>query len=229
MIRRPPRSTLSSSSAASDVYKRQLQSFLIQFHSDGSSSCASLASSRGKPYGPVGPQPSLASPQGVPTTPYRVASLNLADPSFSPPFPPARIRAAVDRQNRRLLQGTLRLFDELLAMNPEIICVQEISQLWYLLVLRHLGADWQGTHDGAPSTCVYVNVNILGPVPPSTFAGGVSATIPFFPMTQMSDRNQRNWRTLPYKAARTHTHQPRFNTPAPSRGQGFPCAGGDLH
>src|SRR5664279_4856986 len=28
MIRRPPRSTLSSSSAASDVYKRQLESFL---------------------------------------------------------------------------------------------------------------------------------------------------------------------------------------------------------
>src|SRR5665648_141780 len=29
MIRRPPRSTLSSSSAASDVYKRQIQSFLV--------------------------------------------------------------------------------------------------------------------------------------------------------------------------------------------------------
>eukprot|EP00828_Plagiopyla_frontata_P031674 TRINITY_DN414_c0_g1_i5.p3 TRINITY_DN414_c0_g1~~TRINITY_DN414_c0_g1_i5.p3 ORF type:complete len:111 (-),score=28.25 TRINITY_DN414_c0_g1_i5:88-420(-) len=30
MIRRPPRSTLSSSSAASDVYKRQIKDFAIQ-------------------------------------------------------------------------------------------------------------------------------------------------------------------------------------------------------
>src|SRR5664279_2129332 len=33
MIRRPPRSTLSSSSAASDVYKRQLYPLMIAFNS----------------------------------------------------------------------------------------------------------------------------------------------------------------------------------------------------
>eukprot|EP00828_Plagiopyla_frontata_P003687 TRINITY_DN11184_c0_g1_i2.p1 TRINITY_DN11184_c0_g1~~TRINITY_DN11184_c0_g1_i2.p1 ORF type:complete len:119 (+),score=30.36 TRINITY_DN11184_c0_g1_i2:96-452(+) len=31
MIRRPPRSTLSSSSAASDVYKRQIIQFIVQY------------------------------------------------------------------------------------------------------------------------------------------------------------------------------------------------------
>eukprot|EP00658_Telonema_sp_P-2_P064561 TRINITY_DN53626_c0_g1_i1.p2 TRINITY_DN53626_c0_g1~~TRINITY_DN53626_c0_g1_i1.p2 ORF type:complete len:123 (-),score=51.52 TRINITY_DN53626_c0_g1_i1:62-430(-) len=34
MIRRPPRSTLSSSSAASDVYKRQMQDGMVGFSSD---------------------------------------------------------------------------------------------------------------------------------------------------------------------------------------------------
>src|SRR5674536_317766 len=35
MLRRPPRSTLSSSSAASDVYKRQISEFLDRLHRDG--------------------------------------------------------------------------------------------------------------------------------------------------------------------------------------------------
>ena len=55
------------------------------------------ASSQGEPYGPVA-QPSLASPQGVPKTPYRVASLNISAsaPNYGVVTSAARLPNAIE-------------------------------------------------------------------------------------------------------------------------------------